>query len=296
MKKSSDEANSFGDYRVYMDLNMRISLLPFIGVLCFLHGGVFVECNAQTPARARATAPALPRVYTPTRTRSLRIKFPWRPRVTTTVFWIGEKPSPNNPTPNSASSWDPNWQQNYGGYDDPNKDQRAWDFRPKNFVPKLNPFYVALPFNDVVHEPTARRVIPWYRNVRKAKGTRSVCKGRWIAIRYGRKICYAQWEDCGPFVTDDWAYVFGFTPPKNRHNSGAGLDVSPSVRDYLSLKSGAKCDWRFVDISEVPPGPWRKYGDNNPFARAAAVAGKKGQKSAAELQKARAEYLLKTTR
>jgi hypothetical protein len=28
-------------------------------------------------------------------------------------------------------------------------------------------------------------------------------------------------------------------------------------------------DWRFVESREVPPGPWRKYGDNNPFVQQA---------------------------
>jgi hypothetical protein len=90
----------------------------------------------------------------------------------------------------------------------------------------------------------------------------------WVAVRYGKKVCYAQWSDVGPFVTDDWAYVFGSNPqPKTDGNNGAGLDVSPAVRDYLGIFSGCRTDWRFCDISEVPDGPWRRFGSNNPFAK-----------------------------
>src|ERR1043166_4914333 len=41
-------------------------------------------------------------------------KFPWRKDIVTTVFWIGEKPTANNPVPNRSSSWDANWRRNYG--------------------------------------------------------------------------------------------------------------------------------------------------------------------------------------
>jgi len=45
--------------------------------------------------------------------------YPWKKSITATVFWIGEKPTQNNPTPNNKSSWDVNWQKNYGGFDNP---------------------------------------------------------------------------------------------------------------------------------------------------------------------------------
>jgi hypothetical protein len=93
----------------------------------------------------------------------------------------------------------------------------------------------------------------------------SVCKDRWIAIRKGNKTCYAQWEDCGPFRTDHFQYVFGNERPKPNLNRGAGLDVSPAVRDYLGLGPTDVTDWQFVEVGDVPPGPWRSYGDNNHF-------------------------------
>jgi hypothetical protein len=84
-------------------------------------------------------------------------------------------------------------------------------------------------------------------------------------VRKGIRTCYAQWEDVGPFQTDHWEYVFGNDRPRPNLNRGAGLDISPAVRDYLRLEPTDATDWRFVEASEVPPGPWALYGDNNTF-------------------------------
>ena len=43
------------------------------------------------------------------------------------------------------------------------------------------------------------------------------------------------------------------------------MDVSPAVRDYLGLQPTDVTDWKFVDFSEVPHGPWAQFGDNNTF-------------------------------
>jgi hypothetical protein len=196
-------------------------------------------------------------------------KYPWKNNIVATVFWVGELPTQNNPVPNTASSWDPKWQQTFGGYDDPDISARHASYRPANFVPKENPFYVALPYNDCVnHKITkaeAATIIPWFKEAFVREG-KSVCHNRWIAIRYNDRTCYAQWSDCGPFVTTDAAYVFGDARPINKKNNGAGIDLAPAVRDYLGIRSGSACDWRFVDESEVPAGPWRDYGKNNPFS------------------------------
>ena len=88
---------------------------------------------------------------------------------------------------------------------------------------------------------------------------RSVCKGHWLEIRHGLKTCYAQWQDVGPFRTDLAAYVFGDQRPAQNVNHGAGIDVSPAVRDYLGLRSLDLVDWRFVEASDVPAGPWSLY-------------------------------------
>jgi len=138
---------------------------------------------------------------------------------------------------------------------------------PASFTPRQNPFYVALPYNDKStngHRPEAPRVVPWFKDAYQGPAV-STCKGRWIAIRKGNKTVYAQWEDAGPFRTDHWQYVFGNERPKPNLNRGAGLDVSPAVRDYLGLEETDVTDWRFVEFSEVPSGPWATHGDNNTF-------------------------------
>jgi len=193
--------------------------------------------------------------------------YPWKEAIVTTTFWIGEKPSANNPVPNRKSCWDPQWAENYGGTDTPNRAERNGAYTPADFVPRQNPFYVALPYNDMTskgHKPEAAGVIPWFKEAAR-DGSTSVCKGRWIAIRRGNRVCYAQWEDAGPFRTDHWQYVFGTERPKPNLNQGAGLDVSPAVRDYLGMDDTDVTDWKFVDFEEVPMGPWARLGDNNTF-------------------------------
>ena len=183
------------------------------------------------------------------------------------IFWIGEQPTDRNPTPNSKSSWDQQWSFNFGGFDDPDPANRlanhsTGEFRPKKFVPQLNPFYVALPYNDVRsgrHKPEAAKVIPWFARSNPEPG-KTVCKDRWLQIYNGSRSCYSQWEDCGPSETDDLEFVFGTKAPKATKKGSAGIAVSPSVRDYLGLRSGQKVHWRFVEAGAVPFGPWKKYG------------------------------------
>lgn len=223
---------------------------------------------ASTPSGL--TGPGVPKVFAPTLPRTTYSRYPWKTEIVATVFWIGEEPGENNPTPNNKSSWDTEWEKNFGGLDDPDPMARTANYVPKKFVPKLNPFYIALPYNDVqtwgVTKPEAYVKIPWFKQ-RFTKPGKTVLKGQWLAIRYGTRVCYAQWEDCGPFQTDDVNYVFGNARPANTSNNGAGIDISPAVRDYLGMKSGAKCDWRFVDVGEIPDGPWRWYGTNNHFVK-----------------------------
>lgn len=219
---------------------------------------------------AAAQQSAMPRVNVPTLPRTAYTRYPWKTDITATVFWIGEAPSGNNTTPNHQSSWDTDWARNFGGFDDPDPLKRSRDYCPIKFKPGLNPFYIALPYNDLIDYKTtkaeASRIIPWFKE-RFVKAGRSVLKDQWIAIRFGNRVCYAQWQDCGPWVTDDAAYVFGNARPRNMENGGAGIDLSPAVRDFLGISSGMKCDWRFVDLNEIPEGPWRTYGTNNHFVQ-----------------------------
>lgn len=217
-------------------------------------GLVSVDSLAFAPRHLK-TAPAKPGE-----------RFAWRKEIVTTIFWIGERPSGNNPTPNRASAWDKDWTKNYGGFDDPNPTSRS-NYIPVTFTPRQNPFYCALPYNDKAntgHRPEAPNVVPWFKEAYQGPAV-STCKGRWVAIRKGNRIAYAQWEDAGPFRTDHWQYVFGNERPKPNLNKGAGLDVSPAVRDYLGMKETDVTDWKFVEFSEVPRGPWSRLGDNNSF-------------------------------
>lgn len=236
----------------------------------------------QAQVHGQSQGSGAPRVVIPTGSRSVapvrsvapssRILYPWKTYVTATIFWCGEQPTERNPTPNCKSSWDVKWAENFGGYDDPDPEKRiashaTGEFRPKDFIPKLNPFYIALPYNDVLnwksHKPEASKVIPWFSRISPNPGD-TVLKGRWVQIFLNKRSCYAQWEDCGPWVTDDWEYVFGKKPPKATQNGAAGIDISPAIRDYLGAPSGTKVHWRFVEESQVPYGPWKKYGTTPP--------------------------------
>jgi hypothetical protein len=257
---------------------MRIGGLCFVSMLVDLvlvsGTGVYAQTNAESVASLtehamKLRADVLFKVRPDTtqhRSIALQGRYLWHGSIITTVFWVGETAGGNNPVPNQASAWDLNWSQNYGGPDMPDSGNRR-GFLPATFVPHQNPFYVALPYNDVANGKTkaeAAQVIPWFRDTFVRSG-QTVLKGRWVAIRKGTLICYAQWEDVGPFQTDNWEYVFGNERPRPNLNQGAGLDVSPGVRDYLRLSPTDVTDWRFVEEVEVPPGPWTLYGDNNTF-------------------------------
>ena len=219
--------------------------------------------------REQALIKVEPQVLIPTSSRPAVQRYPWKMNIVTTVFWVGEEAGGNNPVPNYKSCWDLNWTANYGGTDSPDPSARR-NYIPVAFVPRQNPFYCALPYNDVTHgqfKPEAPLVIPWFKQSYTGPG-QSVCRHRWISIRKGNRLCYAQWEDCGPFRTDHFQYVFGNERPKPNLNHGAGLDVSPAVRDYLGLAPTDVADWQFVEVRDVPPGPWRSYGDNNHFVLA----------------------------
>ena len=88
----------------------------------------------------------------------------WKYKIVTTIFWVGEQATENNPVPNTESAWDVDWISHYGGEDDPTERK---DFVPVRFTPRENPFYVALPYNDVDDhhtKPEAAPVIPWFKD------------------------------------------------------------------------------------------------------------------------------------
>ncbi len=187
-------------------------------------------------------------------------KYPYKTDIVTTCFWVGDGPSGYNAMDNVKSAWDPRWVESFGGVDAPV--QRTASVGkpgsvslPTTFVPRQNPYYVALPFNDLKFPDIARKLIPWWNDsAYKSNPNKSQCQGRWIKIYYQGHICYAQWQDVGPYRVDHYGYVFGNERPMIA--SQAGLDVSPAVRDYLGLNGLNKTTWRFVDSNEVPLGPW----------------------------------------
>ncbi len=178
----------------------------------------------------------------------------WK-KATTTVFWVGEDAgSDNGQIHNRSSAWDVDWETSFGGYDDP---ECRNGFFPCGFVPKENPFYVALPYNDLRLDGV-HKVDP-----RLASGPRvryeSDLKNRWVEVRSGGISCFGQWQDVGPFGEDDIEYVFGVEQkPLNTRGEMAGLDVSPAMRDCLKEDGLFVAEWRLVKESEVPTGAWRK--------------------------------------
>jgi len=190
--------------------------------------------------------------------------YPVKRNIVTTYFWIGQGGTSISSTQNIMSAWDQFWKKNFGGIDAPEDRKDAKKFReaslPEKFAPTLNPFYVALPFNDIAFPKKSREYVPWWSEADFQKDRlESQCKGRWVMIKFHNKVCFAQWEDVGPLRYDHAEYVFGDERPTRY--SRAGLDVSPAVRDYLGLSGLDKTDWKFVEDEQVPYGPWIEYGE-----------------------------------
>jgi hypothetical protein len=202
--------------------------------------------------------------------------YPIHTHVTATVFWVGEPQGNGSSENNAISAWDDSWLTHYGGVDDPSPRRRAADdYFPARFTPKENPFYFDLPYDDFNDNggprPGRLQVVPWARqyagqlaSFEKRQRPFSVLKNRWVKLMRNGRICYAQWEDTGPYVYDDAAYVFGANDPRPRSRlaRNAGMDVSPAVRDCLAFRGlnndENKLAWQFVDAEHVPPGPWRR--------------------------------------
>ena len=183
--------------------------------------------------------------------------YPVHRDVTATVFWVGEPAgTDNDEIPNAQSYWDGDWEDHFGGFDDP--EHRAdGGSRPAAFRPKENPFYFALPYGELTGEDTVKAdlaAVPWYAG-EPVRRDRSILKNRWIEVRLGSRTAYAQWQDVGPFGEDDPDYVFGTARPRERR---AGLDLSPATAAALGLDGRAQVSWRFVRARDVPDGPWTR--------------------------------------
>jgi hypothetical protein len=188
--------------------------------------------------------------------------YPWKSNIITTVFWIGEGGSSVSSTTNIQSAWDMNWVHHNGGTDNPDEMSRMSGYSSQTHASTLNPFYIALPFNDLAYPEEAQRWLPpgWYHSQHHGEKPVSACQGRWVEIKTGSgRVCYAQWEDVGPLVSDHPQYVFG--PERPETLTRAGLDVSPAVAKYLGFESTALTSWRFVDDDDVQPGMWLRYDE-----------------------------------
>ena len=180
------------------------------------------------------------------------LSYPWKTDIVATTFWIGEKSA-------TASAWNQDWVRSNNGADSP---QERNGYATAGHASSFNPFYIALPFNDLAFPDKARRWLPpgWHARMRDGKAV-SACKDRWVEIKdQNDDTCYAQWEDVGPLRNDHAEYVFGSERPGP--GAEAGISVSPAVRDYITA-GGAKSivSWRFVDAQNVRPGVWLRYDE-----------------------------------
>ena len=208
-----------------------------------------------------------PQVFVPTSLATSTPRYPWKTNIVTTVFWIGEQPTENNPVPNNKSSWDANWTSNYGGYDTPGC----------LVAPQLHPGLVRPAPESILLSRCRTTTLPTASSNRKPRWlfpgssnpipSRANLSARIAGSRSAKATASAMRNGkiAGPFRTDHFQYVFQNERPKPNLNRGAGLDVSPAVRDYLGLPPTDVTDWQFVEVRDVPPGPWRNYGDNNHF-------------------------------
>lgn len=197
--------------------------------------------RTKTTMASPLPSPAGPASATPSVQSS---EFPWKTSITTTVFWTlqpGFVPDSSNQA---------------GGFSFFVNGVIMTGAPVSQTASTINPFYVALPFNDLKYPDLARRWLPsaWQTHATQ-NDHQSECEGRWIEIKddLGHH-CYAQWEDAGPVVENDASYVFGTAKPAVTR---AGLDVSPAVAQYLGFTSKAVFSWRFVE--SVPPGPWLRF-------------------------------------
>ena len=210
----------------------------------------------------RKTKPSSDFVFTDFSKRT-KLAYPWKTGIITTEFWIGESGSSISSTDNKASSWDEHWVSSNHGTDSPYVRDPNGGYAAGGHASTVNPFYVALPFNDLAFPDKAHDWVPrsWRRPPQDGKQV-SACKDRWVWIKNAQgRSCFAQWEDVGPLRYDHAEYVFGSERPDTY--TRAGLDVSPAVAQYLGIDENRRAitSWRFVDDEDVPPGQWLKYDE-----------------------------------
>ncbi len=192
--------------------------------------------------------------------------YPVHTGVPASVFHVGvEAPGQGVDAQSVSSGWDRAWAEHYGGCDGLGPvgtscrsdlaDRRPPDWFPVALVPKENPYYVGLPYNDLTH-PSDRGAVPWARDPGYAEHLRdpgfSLIKNRWVQVTGANGSCYAQVEDTGPGPSDPDYVLRGAAP---RHTPA--LNLSPALARCIGVSDPTAVtdvDWAFVD--RPPPGPW----------------------------------------
>jgi hypothetical protein len=83
-------------------------------------------------------------------------------------------------------------------------------------------------------------------------------KNRWVKIISNWKISFAQWEDVGPLLEDDFDYVFWNESPKNTFWLKAWIDLSPDLANSLWIDWSGIVSWQFVPDYCVSKGDFSK--------------------------------------
>jgi hypothetical protein len=191
--------------------------------------------------------------------------YPLHAGVPASVFRVGVAlPGQGVDGQSLSSGWDRSWAAHYGGCDGYGSvgascrsdlaARTAPDWFPVALVPKENPYYVGLPYNDV-GDPD-RAAVPWAYDPGYAEhvGDRafSFVKNRWVQVTGANGSCYAQVEDTGPGASDP-GYVLRAAPPAHT----PALNLSPALARCVGVTdpaAGTRVDWAFVD--RPPAGPW----------------------------------------
>ena len=249
----------------------------------------------------------------PNSNKDNKLKYPWHNNIVATTFWIGEIFDENLADGSQVcSAYDSSWAYHYSGLnigkvsenssgcsgsivggcdgviENKNGNQtcqtesraKSNGYFPTQFVPKENPFYLDLPYddlNDAVAFSNRCQDIPW-ANEKSYVGhctdkNFSYMKNRWVKmIGPNGNTCYGQIEDAGPShdgLYHDTKYVFGIgdTRPLQKEFNNAGLDVSPALNGCLGFSEldgqDDKVSWQFINDTSVPDGPWKRVITNS---------------------------------
>ena len=192
--------------------------------------------------------------------------YPVHAQVPASVFRVGvEVPGRGDDGQSLRSGWDRNWAAHFGGCDGYGSVGAACrsdlaartppDWFPVALLPKENPYYVGLPYNDL-GDRAGRAAIPWARDPGFAEHlgnpSFSLIKNRWVQVTGRTGSCYAQVEDTGPGPSDAGYVLRGARPAHT-----PAINLSPALARCVGVLDAAAAslvDWAFVD--RPPAGPW----------------------------------------